>query len=910
MTRVLTFSETERLNAAHYNVEYRYMASTSSTTYESIWKYKEIDKTIFRRGQIPWMWNWDRLGLPYGYFTLPSGWTEITDRVTAQGSLTHEIKDSSIVWNINVEGWNYDESYLGTEHALVCFVRYWTPTTGWSVWGLDWIGVITKGDFTSNYKKGDAWKRNITGENALLERIDSPQITLGPTDAARNASVTVSTTLSTPAVESGIGEFVGTTANVEGKNIVDGNRSTLWISSGTPSETGESPAQQFTGIDEVFFKPVAGFSVNSTWWIELFLGYSQPAKNPADVVWDLAGRGGAIVLINQDGVHIGWPGRESGGKWMLRGTQRAIICQDRALFEAYVGHVGDVAFIAEARHLDPRDLQGRPAEFTLNPNGGFVQLLTNEIPVGWSNGDWGNSTNSAEVDTVVWSMDGHSVKNKGWNSSGPFYNAMPSINVGALLPGQSIRRKPSGTDTPTNPASDWVIDSYPTPGGYDNPNAVEWALLDLQAQDATATDILAGATELTLSSAKGFLSPVNTIAGISGVGLVDSIDTFKYTNVDYALNKLTGIPATGANSLQAHAGTVSVLPMALSVAQTGWPITKLVINRRPGLSTIRKCRVYITKYSASDTPGSVGWEQDYEAGWTINNSANTSSVELNFMDQRFIYMRRILIVIDAMSDGGRAKINEVNAWLFPTLVGGLGGLNGLRSGEMAHYLLVTIYGLAEAKFGDFTNNSQPTIVSYSTAITSIYKVLNDLARATGCLVYYGLDGEITWLPDPWWPIGLSGDMLPSHIFTADEIRGDISTSDEMSPIDGVAVSGTTPDGTQSWRATFGNTTAGFQIKEYADYIAYESFGHYIAESLLFQETHNYTISFTIKGLAEWLEPAQVVSVAWDLRGDGTNDNYNWIVQAVTRNWNKAEHTWSTQVDAKLYGYFNAFSAPR
>ena len=92
-----------------------------------------------------------------------------------------------------------------------------------------------------------------------------------------------SSTLTNPALEAGTGEFVGTLVTVPASNTIDSNINTLWIAEDAPHSDAYTEGTAY--FQKVFFKPLAGYSLAKTWWIELrgsFPAMTVISKHPPD----------------------------------------------------------------------------------------------------------------------------------------------------------------------------------------------------------------------------------------------------------------------------------------------------------------------------------------------------------------------------------------------------------------------------------------------------------------------------------------------------------------------------------------------------------------------------------------------------------------------------------------------------
>jgi hypothetical protein len=118
------------------------------------------------------------------------------------------------------------------------------------------------------------------------------------------------------------------------------------------------------------------------------------------------------------------------------------------------------------------------------------------------------------------------------------------------------------------------------------------------------------------------------------------------------------------------------------------------------------------------------------------------------------------------------------------------------------------------------------------------------------------------------------------------------------------VSGKSPDGAQTWRIAYppGRDVVPNQIEEYSDYITNESIRRKLAESLYYRQQHRKTITFKVKGIGWWCEPTQWIELVYDLDGDGTDEQTDWVIDKVTRDWSITADgkTYTTTINASEY----------
>jgi len=809
-------------------------------------------------------------------------------------------------------------------------------------WRLAWVGMIETSPWQDNYRHGAWWNLTVRSAEASLERTDSPRLRIGALDVASDGNVTTKSTLSLPALEAGNNEFVGATQNVAPANMIDGRLDTVWISQDTPSITGEDYAP-FVGadmakrnyrlmVDEIFFKPVTGFSPKNTWWIELFHNQDNGQGVPWLIMFTENRNGAIVVMYIAAGIGI-----EDRG--------RIVICPNRQIFEAYTGGVPAGVTVLETSafcqaEYTPATISIRnvsaglsttplwlinglsgptPKPFNLSSSQGWLAFTTTDVVSASSVVDGAVFSkflnDEAAMDLVVW-------------SDGPAITTIPSIipaqdsweggacpfNVSTIATGQSIRRNPTG-NIATNGPSDWIIESFPRPGGKWDANVAEWAQIELaeHATTLTATASVA-ATLLTVNDTKGWPTP---LTGACCQGIFDT-EVFDYTAATG-----TTITLSGSVSVE-HADTTPIYPYADEEKQSGWPLKSITIARRSGLSTIEQGDIYLSSASGCRDYDEANFTADYFTDSPQRFGSTTAytyeGFAVNETTPGFRWIRTILIVIHKMSDNGRAKINEVKATLVQGSLGesGTNDITNMTPGNVLKKVLVDYSWLADGDVVDNTIYTLPDgttqqtyglVGSISMAVTSMPRALDDVARSHGVLVRYGLNGQVYIDRDPWWVAGTDGDDGIIHGFNAARVRGDIQYVEERVLATGLALTAKLPEGTPLDRKfAGGGATTGTGIVEVTDLVVRtEPMAQWMADLLWFKETHPHRVTLVVKGVGEWCRVGQRFWIMWDLANQGyevdlTGIRMPWICEKVTREWSwtNDKREWSTTLELRIF----------
>lgn len=864
-----------------------------------------------------------------------SPWVEVTTYIHFNGSFDYEWDDNKITWSCTLHGQNYDAGYFGVGQALLCLrkVTFTGYDSGWRLW---WLGCVESGGYTDNYKHGMEWRRVVKGTNISLKTTDSPRITVGKTNLARDGSITVSSTLAIPAEEISKGEFIGSTANVDSGNIIDGRLNTPWIAQYPPSVIADElplyhVEQERLKIDEVFFMPVTGYDPAKCWWFEIVA-----------LADDLYIGGGAwadgwIATFNADGIPVAL--HLSGHTSALKRGQRVVVCANRKRFEEYTGggngaaHIFEADTLPECYRIINYELQDNPLPdtyrfkmnldtsqrlpFTLNPNGGYIY----QSPYWYqqfSNGD-----------CVKW----------GYDEAFPPGTRSGELWVGVTVTNpstsQSIRRLPSGGGVGTgygsnnydsNTAADWIASDYPRPGDKYTINQFEWVLLELDAHTSTlATAIDPTTTSITFDEGVEGWPP-------SGYGVIES-DVFHYASrSSSALTEVTGLTNN-------HVVGALAYPYADNIAQTGWLVSSLKIRRPIGATAIKRLSVYFSPYPDTASPDgldptNVLWHADYPEphleyynglnGYAGPIGTSMSDIYLEPITDTSRWIRSILVLIHEMypdagdTEPARAKVNEIE--VYPDdlttnenlpLVTTPDGTQQSTAAEAIRYLLANYSWLTEDDIRNDTFDGWGYVHSFSSAIAPITDVIEDLARTHGCVVHYHPCGKILIERDPWWPGGLDqaayyyvGGLNYGIIceFTRNELRDDYNIEDSLPDVTGVALIATDSLGNPLQRVTVPPGATGTTTKEFTDItVPNSAYAQDMAYKLQMRETDTRRARFTIKGPGEWLRPGYIIQLGWEASTTSSIIEY-WIVEGIHYSWSQGggQKHWTAQVDARRF----------
>jgi hypothetical protein len=867
ITLVSRAQQERALRASWWDEELRYFVGPSSTTLEGETGFAYL----IRNGIQATLAGWTDPDTG-----TPAPWTEITTRVYWRSTFASRLQGGAIIWEATLQGETYDDDLLGLEQAVVCWRRVWTPSEGWLPWAIHFVGQFIRSEGSIDFQAGGEWRRTVQGLSRSLDRHNSIRLVAGPLQVTGGASVSVkdNDVLTDPAQEQYSGEYVGALADVQPANLVDSKLRTVYISSSTPSST-EYPveAAQPDGsgqVSEVFFAPAAGYSVAQCWWIEIYCHRDHDGQGlEGQSVWSAVYSGGDYTVK-----HIHIPKEHL----TLAPNAWAVVCGNRAAFDAYTGGAPNATVIDasiypvhNAAHIEI------PGEvFSISQTDGWVTLGTTDSTVGMI---W--SPASAPRDALgragIIPFDSDQIA----PTSG--YSIRRTLQAGTMpsLPADVNSLAPDGTEAYHN------LNIYPSPGAKSlHVDEVAIRVVLPENESRLTQGIGTESTTIQLDNYLGFIAPGQVVC---------ESDVIDYTGRDST--GLTGV----TNIAVEHQAGARVYPyvsitkhgVTAAAAQTGYPLNRIGWQRRK-TPTLDKFRLYWSDQGDARQYDEPGYRNDYY-DQEINVGANTA-LTFNTAWTAAIWIRTLLMLIQKMSDSGRAKLNEITASVAQTALdwSGLADLDGSRSASLAFYLLHDYYGLLDADWHDDSSTALHQLGIFALGIQPLTKVLGDLAKATGCLFHPAPDGIAYWLDDPRWPLGLppttAGISADVWALTADCWRGKLQFSDDSIAVDCVILNSLVlqSDGTAyPYRVVYPppiypatEPPAGSQVEEISDYVvSSETDARLVAEYEWLARRLQGEVTMALVGPAIWARAGILVRLTSDF-GAGIECR-SYIIAALT-----------------------------
>lgn len=665
-------------------------------------------------------------------------WQEITDLVTEWPAITEAEQDyqTAVIqdWTATLRGVGYRSDVLLPDATVVILerVRAAGSDTGWLVAAT---GYVRRWEAEGDAAQVRRWQATVESVSTYINRHRVAARQWGRVNLADGASVSASAALGNLLLEPE--ELAAGAAGTDAANVTDGNPDTGYISSVAPTATPATPTSSATNppvlVDAVFCWPPAGGPAD--------LQYVVLRLNPYFEEADLT----PYALTNRDTLYSpsfvpGWPGDpfdvyvHLDGLKLTTENPTIVLCRNRQTFEEWFG-ASDVVTVYDWRYLP------HGAAFRLDPSADAVRLRL----FGYS----GSGIAPRIEDEVAWGTMPAYQPNDATVSSELWSGAV----LAAPAAGTAYRRSPPAADTDTS--ADWATESPPVPTDPVTTADTVYLSVDLgefsvnPASSMTAGSPATGAS-LTLTDA----TPLDA----AGTVQIDA-EQITYTSRDDTT--LYGI-TRGANGTTAASHTtgdlvyhVSALGEATrhySVGAVEWRRRRIIKNFL--LVVPKQVQVWGSRLANPTLPGGASWELDWLYHVPLAGHFNGGAATIVQVPLGGVRLRHVMLRVVQMSDGGRAKIDDVYVWRGQLASGAANDEEG--AGAIARELLEEILDAAEITIepSAFTGTRGDRSVSEAT----LGQLLQDLLVETMGALRYTLDGRVVLARHPAHPLGARPDV--------------------------------------------------------------------------------------------------------------------------------------------------------
>ena len=797
-----------------------------------------------------------------------SQWEEITAKVLRL-SLRIDDRDGIVAWSATVQGIGFDSSLLDRDRALLCMAR-WRPSSGdiatWTAWEVWFLGYIQEINPADDHTRLYTWSAIVEGLHQFVATTDIPAHNFGKTDLAAGKAVSVSSYLTDPYLLAGAGEFIGG-PELNGDQLVDDDLGTLWVSEGEPTSTPDTLQDSGMVINECYLQAETGQP--DVQWVEIH--NALPGDDPvADTLrhyylvakcttWRAIDWTDKSIPLNNyvDFSNLHVPMDSKAGSF-------AIVTNNAVKFLERWGSFG-------ADHVI--DWRGQMVgDFEIDPAGDFLAL------------HWFGSTQT----DIVWfgTITPHNYGKTGTTLFGYDWTGA-AITVPAA--GHSFRRDPTGTKSTPGTTADWEMDEdHPTPGNYLTGDP-EWATVDL--------GVMGIELDVELSAVETAEAALTATLGLTGSGdvMIDTEVIGYETRDDDDHKLLTLTRAKYGTSAAVHPAGSTVYQYEDSAATACHQISgiswrrKRVLDANGAPIVPRNFDVFISTSADPITPDSVDWNAGAGLGgwpdyWTrlVAVQGNTETYWQTTFDA--LRARHVLICVYDMSDGGRAKLNQLHVYATTLdIATGLAGTatdDGSWSGDVIKYLLVNHFYL-DASLFTMTEHGRP-FESLPTTEQRGLDIIRDICRRTGCCLAFHLDHSVEHRYDPRYPLGVIPDI--DIDWDRDNARSVQLTQPPMHNVSQVVLRASDPFAESLFEVRYPPTAL-----ELGSELALDDMllggpdDARLMAMMRFAEANGLRQASVVPvGLAEWVRPGQRHTLTWTLDEEGTYlQARNFVVEAVS-----------------------------
>lgn len=646
-------------------------------------------------------------------------WLEVTQYFTGM-SLDWQRSGNTVTWSVPLTGLHFNSALFQQDHTLVAMYRMYPADDdgGWSEWTLLFAGSIVGQSPQDRYHGDGPFSLKVEGPQAYLRLKEIPAHQFGRVNLAENRPVTVSSTLSDVMLEANSGEFTGA-PSVAASNVNDGQMSTLWISDTVPDVTVEGTGDTDVFdllITEIYPRHVVGTDPADYQWFEIIWGETG-GMTLGYQIWSIyTSKTGWPGLQPFKRNEHGAPSPDPGEIW--------VFCSNREKFEETFPTAEYSRIVNLGQQL-------------FDPDGDWLVITMKR---GWNeDGGWGHGYSGHDV--VVWGDATYPHMGGNWWPSNDMWGG-----AAVALPDRthSIHRTPTlSTDTDTS--ADWTEAEYPLPGRHSAATA-EYVSIELPAMTAVL------AAELAIDEEDQ--AELTNLDGFTASGRVQ-IDTewIDYESLDADNNYLVGLtrgvdetdPAVHSVDTPVYQVEDGVYTDCRRISTYRWR-RRRVYDDNGVLVVPEDFSLWVSTEESPAYPSSGNPGED----WTRLCIAHGRKQAEFVHEFEPVRARHVLLFIREMSDGGRAKVNEIEIYEATVTVSDDDELKDYSNvGTIVEHILETHVGISASKI-----NIETTVpfLEWTTSTSKATSLLDDLARRSNCVLICELDGSLTWTHDPTYPM--------------------------------------------------------------------------------------------------------------------------------------------------------------
>jgi hypothetical protein len=783
-------------------------------------------------------------------------WVEITSYVHTV-SFKEDYNNSVSKWQLQLNGQNYNSRLINNDNSVLVLARYKPKLGGtaqdWTDWKVFGLGYINSFDVVDDSREGGLWKGSVEGLSQYMENTDIPAQEYGSVDVALNKTVSTSSYLTDPTQEP---EEVMGYPDLDGSQMTDDDKGTLWISEGEPSSTPEGT----TGNDVLCINEVLLEGIDNLQYVEVF--HRNPLDDHGEPNHPFAFN--ELFLVN----------KETDWKWAGWTPDARIPTNNFILIKSRIRLDQDGGFAILTNNATL--LQER---YNVEGNSGILDWRAKQIGA-WDIDETGDFLAlmfyGSMFQSVVWfgEITPYDFQGEG---DGSRWTGRTIIVPTA---GHTFRRSPTGEQDDPDSVANWNEDEdHPTPGHriFGDP---EWARVDMGALGRSLSAQLDSTEfgEISVDSVFGFdEGPADC--------RVSNTETITYQTRDSDNNKLLTLtrpsPITHPidSPIAPYEGGAKYNMHRIKTVE--WS-RKIVLDANGNPIVPKNFDIYTSVLTSPLDYDETNWELDWTIKTAVRDNANTSW--RNTFDP--VRARHVMIVIFDMTDSGRVKINTMSVYSATANVadgdGGGGDVDLVWSGDVVKYIMTNYFGLDPDLFTMTDHGKQ--FVYLPTIKTSALNVIQDICKRSGCMVRFNRDHSVEHMFDPCYPLGVIEDI--SITWDRDNARNIKYVAPFKHSVSQVHLFAKDPATDENYEAVYPPTPLLLgSERRIEDYVLGSAEDAVQMAQFLFTELNGLrNLVIQPKGPGEWASTCQRHVVDWTFDENGALvNNVNFVVAAVDLN---------------------------